>query len=303
VLASAAGYGSWPVLARVAYTSGATVATVLLFRFLIAVVLLWAVLLFRGRGGLAAGLVRSPQRLAGILGLGVIFAVIATTYLNALTFVHVSVVAVLFYLYPAIVVLLAASVLKERLERRQMVALGMALTGSIVMVGLPQSLGQPGVAASGILLGLGLSLVSALAYAIYIVASKRLAAGIPADVMAVFSLTGTTAVLLVGATAGRGVRLTSSGEAWLSIFAIAVLATVVATTFFFAGVARLGPSRAAILSTVEPVVTVMLAVLVLSERPGWLQILGGLLILTAALVLTRQAASLSAERAVAAVKD
>jgi len=56
-------------------------------------------------------------------------------------------------------------------------------------------------------------------------------------------------------------------------------------SLFFAGLKRVGPTTASILSTVEPVVTVVLAFAVFGELLGTLQLLGGALVLAAVLVL------------------
>jgi drug/metabolite transporter (DMT)-like permease len=69
------------------------------------------------------------------------------------------------------------------------------------------------------------------------------------------------------------------------------VSTVVAIVAFFAGLARLGPTRTATLSTLEPVVTVTLAAVVLGEAVGPLQAAGGALVLAAVLVLVRTAPS------------
>jgi len=54
-----------------------------------------------------------------------------------------------------------------------------------------------------------------------------------------------------------------------------------------AGLERVGPTNAATLSTIEPVVTVVLAALILDESITPLRILGGLMILLAVIILTR----------------
>jgi drug/metabolite transporter (DMT)-like permease len=72
------------------------------------------------------------------------------------------------------------------------------------------------------------------------------------------------------------------------LLAIAGICTVLPIAAFFAGLARLGPARASILSTIEPVITILLAALVLGETIGLLQILGGALILSAGVVVGRQ---------------
>jgi drug/metabolite transporter (DMT)-like permease len=77
--------------------------------------------------------------------------------------------------------------------------------------------------------------------------------------------------------------VTATGWGWL--LSLAVVSTVVAVSLFFAGLKRVGPTSAAILSTAEPVVTVILAFLVFGELLGPLQLLGGALVIVAVLVL------------------
>jgi drug/metabolite transporter (DMT)-like permease len=74
---------------------------------------------------------------------------------------------------------------------------------------------------------------------------------------------------------------------WFWLAAIAVVSTVVPISTFFAGLSRVGPSTAAILSTLEPVVTVGLAYLVFSEALSAVQLAGAVLVLAAAVVLAR----------------
>ena len=55
------------------------------------------------------------------------------------------------------------------------------------------------------------------------------------------------------------------------------------SALFFAGLRRVGPTNASILSTVEPLATVVLAFLVFGETLGALQLAGGTLVLAAAI--------------------
>ena len=72
---------------------------------------------------------------------------------------------------------------------------------------------------------------------------------------------------------------------WLWLVALAVVSTVGAIVFFFAGLRRVGPTAAAILSTLEPVVTVALASAVFGESLGPMQLAGGTLVLLAAVAV------------------
>ena len=63
------------------------------------------------------------------------------------------------------------------------------------------------------------------------------------------------------------------------------MSTVAAIVLFFAGLSRVGPTAAALLSTVEPVVTVVGAALVFGEVLTLQQALGGVLVLGTVLLV------------------
>jgi drug/metabolite transporter (DMT)-like permease len=281
ILTSAAGYGSQAIFARLAYAAGAHVSTVLLWRFVMSLAVLWPVLLLSRRGKHAWAAIKQPRRLLSLLALGILFSGNSIAFFTALTYLHTAVVELLLYLYPGVVLVLSAIFLRERLGLMKLLALLCAVAGSALTVGPLGAVALPGVTGGKVLLGLALGLSAALIYATYIVIGNRLAAGTPADVTAAVSMTGTTLVFVLGALLGDGATLRLSVNGWLAIGGVALFSTVIATSFFLAGLERLGPSRAAILATVEPVVTLILATLVLHDPPLWFQVVGGGLILVA----------------------
>jgi len=80
-------------------------------------------------------------------------------------------------------------------------------------------------------------------------------------------------------------QLPTGAGGWAVGVAIAVIPTMVAISLFMAGLPRVGASRAALLSTVEPVVTVVLAAILLGERLSPIQAVGGLLVVLAVVVV------------------
>ncbi|HSO10515.1 MAG TPA: EamA family transporter, partial [Desulfoprunum sp.] len=74
---------------------------------------------------------------------------------------------------------------------------------------------------------------------------------------------------------------------WAAVAAIALVSTVIAMVFFFAGLARLSAADAATVSTLEPLVTVFLAALFLGESITPVKLAGGIIIITALVVLAR----------------
>ena len=275
VVLSAAAYGALPIFARAAYSAGADPQTVLLMRFGLAGAVLVAAMATRG--------VARPRgrTLIGLLLLGAVGNVgQALSFYTALTLASVSLVALLLYLYPALVHVLSAVLLRERLRRPHLLALALALVGAVLTVGRVGS-GHP--------LGIVLALASALIYSGYIVASSRLTPAVPV-LSATTTVTLAAGSVLVALAAVRPPHFPATGAGWAAILAIALLGSVVGIMTLFAGLRRVGPSTAATLSTVEPAVAVGLAVVVLGERfsPG--QAVGAVLILGAVLLLARSTA-------------
>lgn len=86
----------------------------------------------------------------------------------------------------------------------------------------------------------------------------------------------------------QGPRWPTTPAGWGSVAGIVVLATVIPVTTFLAGLKRIDPTDASMLSTLEPAVTVFLAAVLLGESLPPLSLLGGGLILAAVVLLTRQ---------------
>ena len=272
IAVSAASFGAMAVFARLAYDGGADVTAVLFLRFAIAAPLMAVVMRLRGlawpRGRLLAGL-------AAMGGLGYVGQ--SLSFFTALTKASASLVALLLYAYPAIVTVLSVLVLGERLTRPRVAALGVALAGAVLTIG-PELSGEP--------LGVVLGASAAVIYSAYILVGSRLTPRSGALPASAVIMAAAAAVYAVVVAVQRPAFPTTAGS-WAAVVAIAVVSTVIAITTFFAGMARLGATDASTLSTLEPVVTVVLAALVLDERLSAAQLVGGLLILAAVVVLAR----------------
>ncbi|RIK48089.1 MAG: hypothetical protein DCC59_15555 [Chloroflexi bacterium] len=79
----------------------------------------------------------------------------------------------------------------------------------------------------------------------------------------------------------------ATNPGWLVVAGIIFISTVIPVTAFLAGLERIGPTNAAMLSTLEPVVTVTLASWLFGEVLQPLVLIGGGLILAAVVILTR----------------
>jgi drug/metabolite transporter (DMT)-like permease len=130
---------------------------------------------------------------------------------------------------------------------------------------------------------------AALAYTAYILVADSAGIAVPPLELSALVCAGATFTFTVVGLAGGWIDLGFDGEGWLWLGLIAVVSTAVPIAAFFAGMARVGPSTASILSTFEPVVTVTLAYLAFSERLSVPQLFGAALVIAAAVMLAAPA--------------
>jgi drug/metabolite transporter (DMT)-like permease len=262
------------VFGKLAYDAGVSVNALLLVRFGLAGVPLLGIALARG------ALRNLPRRaVATGLAMGAFgYAAQSTFYFSALARIDASLVALILYLYPILVMGAAIALRREQTSRRRIAALVIALLG----IGLVLSGALSGeLDWLGILLALGAPIV----YTAYIMVGDSLGSDVPPLALTALVCIGAfgTFVLLGFLRGGPSFRFAAIGWLWLT--AVALISTVAAILWFFAGMARVGPSVASILSIFEPVVTVVAAATVFGEQLTTTQWLGGALVLSAVLIV------------------
>jgi drug/metabolite transporter (DMT)-like permease len=272
---SAAAFGAMAVFGKLAYATGVGVLTLLLVRFALSSAALWAIYAARRP---AAALPRGRPLAVG-LGLGAIgYTAQAALYFTALTRIDAGLTALVLYLYPAFVTIGAVALGRDRLDRVRVAALLLAF-GGLVLVLFSDGAGAPDA------VGVALALASALAYTGYILTSETALTDTEPLSLSALVCTGATGTLVVAALASGTVDFGFDAIGWLWLVAIAAVSTVLAILLFFAGIRRVGPSRASIISTVEPLVTVGLAFAVFGEQLAAAQLAGGALVLTSVVLL------------------
>jgi len=273
VLVSAAGFGTLGVLGELAATAGLSIPTVLSFRFLLATLVVWLVLGARGQFRLLRG-----RSLAVGVALGAVgYATMSGLFFWGLEFMTAGLVGIVLYTYPVFVVAAAALGLDEPVTRRTVGALGAALAGVALVTGADPA----GADLRGIVIVLG----AAVVYAGYITASRSALATVDPQVLTAHVLPGAAATYLAFGTATGRLAAPATDYEWALVVAIAVVATALPIFTFFAGLERIGASRASIVSTAEPVVTLLLGAAVLHEPITPLTVVGGALVLGGVLLV------------------
>lgn len=270
IMLSAFGFGLMPIFATYAYEGGVNVPTLLFLRFSLAAVCLFVYLFWR-RTVWRLG----RREMSALLFLGaVLYTMQSAFYFSAVRYIPASLAALVLYLYPVFVAGLAVWLDKETLSLHTALPAVLSLTGIAVVLGAPLD----EVDGFGVLLAFG----AAIVYSVYITLGRRVVAAVsPLMTSAVISAFAALSFLVFG-MADSSLHFAFSGATWAVIAGVVVFSTILAMATFFAGMERIGATRASILSTVEPVVTIGCSALLLGEKLSWLQGFGALLVLTGA---------------------
>ena len=260
------------IFGKVAYAQGIPLDSLLFLRFAIAGAVMAGWMLI-SRQAWPRG--RSLAGLALMGGVGYVGQ--SWCYFSALSHASAGLTALLLYLFPVIVTVLHAVLARRMLRPLRAAAVLVALAGTTLTIG-----GN----VEGQALGVAFGIAAALIYALYIIVGERVTAGIgaiPAATVIMLASAVSSALIVLG----RGFAAPVTPTGWVAVLAIALVCTVVAITAFFAGLSRLGAPDASTLSTLEPLATIVLAAVFLGERISFTQMLGGTIILAAAIVLAR----------------
>ena len=300
VVVSAAGFGSGTVLSKPIYGAGLDWLELLVWRFFLGSLLAWGwVLISESRRAMLKQL--APREALVAIGLGIWYTGNAGTYYAGLETVPAGLAGVLVYIYPAIVAVLSLRFAQRLSGWRPWAALAMALIGVVL------ALGGIGASAALPVTGILLILASPLIYAGWIVLSARLA-GERSDRLApeqaskgprqagaaVADSAVTTALMMSATTVIFGILAILTGRrvapaeipvaGWLPLLAIGFASTFVAIQTFYAGARRIGAAQAALVSTVEPIIIVGLATVLLGERLEPIQLVGAGLIIVGVVI-------------------
>ena len=273
VLGSAAAFGTLSIFAKLAYSAGLSTEQLLAFRFVLAAIGMWVLSFAVGQNPLR---LRRRQAIA-LIGLGtVLYTAQALTYFIALRSLPASLCVLIVYIYPSLVVVAGRLFLRRNVSAWHGFALVSSFAGVALLVG---------GAELRVNSGLAFALASPVLYTTFILVSERVMAAAPPVAASAVMMSGTAVALCVIAGVEGRLALPGTIDGWAVSAGIAVIPTMVAISLFLAGLPRIGAARAALLSTLEPVVTVSLAVTLLGDRFSLLQAVGGLLVLAAVIVV------------------
>lgn len=259
-----------PILVRVSEAGPVSTA---FWRVLLSLPLLWGWLLARNAGGGA------PRGQLGLLALaGLFFAGDLGVWHTSLKLTSVANSTLLVNMAPVFVALGAWLLLSERIGKRFLLGMALALAGSAAL-----SRGNLQLSSASVW-GDALALAAAISYAGYLLSVKRLRADCSTAMLMAWSTTF-TALALAPAMLASGERMVPHTAAgWLTLLALALLPQVAGQSLITYALAHLPASFSSVALLVQPVAAAALAWLLLGEPVGALQAAGGAAVLAGILL-------------------
>jgi len=179
------------------------------------------------------------------------------------------------FTYPFLVILFGRLLLGHALRAHAVVGAGLSYVGLFVMfAGEPTRLGMAALSGGAFVA------VGAVTFALYQLFARELILRCGPSLFTAVAMSAAGVAALLGFFVTHPVAaLMPPRGAWALIVALAVFATVVPAFLMSAGTARIGAQGTAIVSTISPVVTIGVAIMVLGEPFGWPEAVGTVCVL------------------------
>lgn len=268
VILSTLGFGSMGVLAKGIYESGYGVLATLTFRFYFAGLALLVYLV----------LARESFRISKKQGLllaaigGFFYSAFSICYFAGLRFTDASIVAFVFALYPVIVTLLNFFFFHETMSGKKILCLVLSVLALYILTRSP--------GANVNLIGLAISLVGGILYAVYTMLLDHKDLQSLSPVVTTFYIILSTGLVLTLICLARGERLLPiSPSQGLSLLSLGLVSTAMAILTYNTGVRILGSTKASLIANFEALVSTLLAMVFLGEYLTWIQWIGALLMI------------------------
>lgn len=277
IILSASAFGIMPILAKLSYRGGANTYSTLFLRFLFAAIMLFYYLKTKG---ISMKLTKKQSILILIIGVFGFTLTTSSLYMSY-NYIGIGMASMIFYIYPSIVTILAYMVYKEKVDFRKIISLIISLMGIYILIDK--------TSVSFNIKGIILALIAAVLYSLYVLgASNKEFKNINSYVLTFYISCASATVMFIAAMTTNNFSIHISFYALVAILLIAFISTVVALMAFLEGVRLIGPSKASILSTIEPIVSLILGIIILGEPISSRIIIGSIMIVLSVVILTKK---------------
>lgn len=276
LIISAILYGILPVLTAISYRGGINGVTLTFLRSVISLPVLYAIIRADKRN-----LRLDRKQIKKVIILGVFGGTMPILLLYiSYHYIATGLASTLHFIYPLLVVLSSAVIYREKLSRITLSAVMFVTVGIFMFAD---------IGTTSDIMGIILAILSGIFYSFYVVYIDRSGLDRMDYVVLTFymMLIMSVSMLIFGATM-RSLYFNISPLSWSFSAVISLIVTLGAMPLFQLGVRYEGAQEAGILSTLEPVTSVILGSLVLGEFIGPGQLMGGAMILLGVLLAQKK---------------
>lgn len=272
---SSAAFGVTPIWTKDACSRGMNSITVLFFRLLITAGILLAYFLIK-----KVDFKINKKQFLNLLFLGVIgYGSSTITLFSSYTYISVGVATTLHFVYPAVVTILMILIYKEKIYFAKIFSLLLSVAAVYCLIYTKKIY----INTTGVVF----AIISGVFYSIYIIGVDK------GEIKEMDVLVSTFYVTLIASVCvfifGKftvGIKMVVTYPIIIDVLCIVVISTLLALVAFVKGIKIIGSSNASILSTFEPIVSVLLGVIILNEKITFSIVLGTTLIIFSVLLLT-----------------
>ena len=275
VLMSALGFTTNIVIANMAYRDGIDIQTINVVRHVVAVILLFLFLKIRGK----PWKLPPRERFAGIV-LGIPVFMMGAGYLGATQYIPVSVTVLIFYTAPFLVAIIARFTEKEPITLIRVMAI------TIAFIGLVFALGIESVADLN-WYGIGFGFLAALGLASFVTISSLTIRTADPQAVNLHCLSSGTVLYVIFMLFSGGLAEHIVLAGWFKM-GLSGLALTIAYATLFVGLEIIGPVKTAMLENAEPILTIILAAILLGERLAFTQLIGAGFVISGIILITRE---------------
>lgn len=276
VIASAVLFGLMPLLVKIVAAHGGNAYMIALGRFFFGSLILLAVITVRRDVSLHITL----RQFREIMLLSVFYALTPVLLFSSYGHMDSGMATTLHFTFPVLVIVFSVILFRERPDCRQI------FCTLLCTIGISQLSGGETARTAGVLL----AVASGVTYALYIVFLGKSSLQSISALPTVFWLTllSSAEIALFAAVTGNW-AVPSDAAAWAGTVLLAFLSTALALVLFQLGLFRCGPVRASLLSTFEPLTSVLVGSLVFYEMLTVQNLIGILCVLGSGIMLVMPA--------------
>ena len=275
-IAAAFLFSTKPIIIKWAYGYGIDAVSLLALRMLFAVPVYLIIGIYLLKRMKKAA---NPSTWAGAAVIGILGYYVASLLdLKGLELANAQLERVILYAYPSFVLILGALLGRNRISSHQIVALLLCYAGIVTL--FIQDLSLQG---SNVIAGTAYILTSALAFAIYVLFSKQyidVFGSLLFTAIAMASASFTIGVhALIQVPAGELIEWMSHPQLMSTVIVLSIVATVLPSFMTSEAIKRIGPANAALTGTAGPLMTTVLAIIILGEPFTWIHAIGMALVI------------------------